>query len=127
MTTPPVEFDKGALVYRRDGWICRYCSVDGKTSFANWRALTWDHLLPEGSARRDDHEFIVTACSSCNELLARFFDHARRANLNLESFSPEQLVAMRLEHIQERVAEYHRYWLTHVAPFAEPSIGSVRR
>lgn len=53
-------------VMKRDGFICRYCWLDGTESFSNWLCLSWNQLLPKDHPDRDDPAFSVTACMFCN-------------------------------------------------------------
>src|SRR5438270_12988630 len=54
------------MVLKRDGYICRYCGLDG-TIWPNWLYLSWDHLMPVGHPERNDPSYIVAACRFCNE------------------------------------------------------------
>jgi hypothetical protein len=74
--------------HERDSFRCRYCGLDGRASFSNWLALSWDHLLPKGSRNRDNPDFIVTACMFCNTADNRYFEMAERRGLTLEGLTP---------------------------------------
>jgi hypothetical protein len=63
--------------HRRDGFRCRYCGLDGTSSFGSWLSLSWDHLLPKNDSRRNDTDYIVTACMFCNVADNRYFDWRR--------------------------------------------------
>ena len=71
--------------------------MDGSTSFSNWLALSWDHLLPKGHANRDNSEFIVCSCNFCNTADNWYFVQAQMRGLSFGGMSAEQLIEQRLE------------------------------
>ena len=87
-------------VHRRDGFRCRYCGLDGTSSFGNWLSLSWDHLLPKGDPRRNDPDYIVTACMFCNVADNRYFDLAEKRGLRFDGLTPDELVAQRLPYVE---------------------------
>lgn len=97
-------------VHKRGGFRCRYCGLDGTASFANWRSLSWDHLLPKGHANRDNLDYIVTACLFCNTADNRYFDHIEKRGLKLDGLSPEELVAQRLTYVEATRRSYRDFW-----------------
>lgn len=101
-------------IHQRDNFTCRYCGLDGKTSFAAWLALSWDHLLPKGHPLRDVPEYIVTACNFCNTADNRYFDLALKRGLSFDGLTPAELVAQRLPYVQKTRASYHTFWEAHV-------------
>jgi 5-methylcytosine-specific restriction endonuclease McrA len=101
-------------VHRRDGFKCVYCGLDGATSFPAWLSLSWDHLLPQGDPRRDDHEFIVTACMFCNVADNQYFARARERGLSFGAQSRAELVAQRLPYVQKTRDAYRAFWDAHV-------------
>jgi hypothetical protein len=103
-------------VHRRDCFRCRYCGLDGTTSFGSWLSLSWDHLLPRGNPQRDNPEFIVTACMFCNTADNRYFDLVERRGLSFDGLTPDQLVAQRLPYVEATRASYQEFWLEHVQP-----------
>ena len=103
-------------VHERDSFCCRYCGLDGRTSFSNWLSLSWDHLLPKGSMERDNPDFIVTACMFCNMADKRYFEMAERRGLTLEGLTPDELVAQRLPYVELTRQKYREFWNVRVAP-----------
>lgn len=101
-------------VLERDGFRCRYCGLDGATSFSNWLALSWDHLLPTGHSKRDDEEYIVTACSFCNTADNRYLEKAEAAGFVFDDRTPDQLVALRRKAVQTTRDSYLEFWKTNV-------------
>lgn len=103
-------FAEAEQVFRRDRFICQYCSVDGTTNFAAWQSLTWDHLLPHRHPNRRDHEFIVTACQPCNAMLSRYFEHARATGEKFDTPNRQRLLEARRRYIKPRLNERKSYW-----------------
>ena len=102
-------------VLKRDGFKCRYCGLDGRTSFDSWLAFSWDHLLPRGHPERDNPEYIVAACNFCNGADNRYFDMAEERQLSFDGLSPEQLVEQRRPYVEKTRQAYNVFWMTHVA------------
>lgn len=100
----------GFEVMKRDGFRCRYCGLDGSTSFDAWLALSVDHLLPRGHPRRNNPDFIVTACGFCNVADNRYFDRAEARGLRFDSMTPEQLIAQRKPYVQQTRDSYREFW-----------------
>lgn len=109
-------------VMERDGFTCVFCGIDGKTSFATWLSMSWDHLLPKGHALRDDPAYIVCACNFCNVADNRYFCQLEKRGLSLEGLTPAQLIGQRLIWVQRTRDSYHDFWLEKVALHA----GGVR-
>jgi len=107
-------------IHKRDGFICRYCGLDGKRSFNHWLALSWDHLLPKGHANRDNPEFIVTACNFCNTADNRYFDLATQRGLRFDGLTPDQLLQQRIPFVMGTRAQYRAFWEHEVASAVEP-------
>jgi hypothetical protein len=106
-------------IHKRDGFRCRYCGLDGTQSFASWLSLSWDHLLPKGDPRRDDPEYIVTACMFCNVADNRYFDLAAQRGLHFEGLTPDELVAQRLPYVEGTRQKYREFWNVNVGWHAE--------
>jgi hypothetical protein len=102
-------------VFKRDEWTCKYCGLNGRQSFAAWRSLTWDHLVPRHDSRRDNRDFIVTACGSCNMKLCQYWLVAQREGTKLDSLSETELLARRREYIRPFLYSDEEYWRGHVA------------
>ena len=98
--------------HQRDAFICRYCGVDGSTSFDTWLTLSWDHLLPTGHVDCDNPDFIVTACNACNTADNRFFSdkNVNERQLNFEGMSPDELVEQRKPWVLKTRESYKAFW-----------------
>jgi hypothetical protein len=93
---------------KRDGYICRYCEMDGKV-WPNWLYLSWDHLLPVGHPQRDDPDYIVAAFRFCNEC-------CNRTLWETDGKTPQQLVQQKRSMVLARREEYRRFWEQEVKP-----------
>ena len=102
-------------VHQRDEFRCRYCGLEGRSSFASWLSLSWDHLVPKGHPERDNPDFIVTACMFCNTADNRYFDNALKRGLSFEGLTPDELVAQRLPYVLKTRAAYEEFYNEHVA------------
>ena len=90
-------------VHQRDGWKCVYCGWDGSASFENWVFLSRDHLLPKGDPKREDPDYIVTACRFCNEV-------KQAPSKNVVGKTKEEIIKQNKVHILERREEYRDFW-----------------
>ncbi len=115
MATKDRVYAAAEKIFRRDGWVCQYCKLDGRESVANWRPLTWDHLLPSSDMRRDSEDFIVTACGSCNMTLCQFWRVAQREAKDLVAATREELLAWRQTYLSPFLIGDEQYWRTKVA------------
>jgi hypothetical protein len=97
-------------VHQRDHFRCRYCGLDGTKSFENWTSLSRDHLLPQGDPRRERREYIVTACSFCNNADNRYFKWAEARGLEFKSKSPDELVEQRRLYVDRTRSSYREFW-----------------
>ena len=97
-------------VLKRDRFKCRYCGLEGKASFDNWLALSWDHLLPKGHPERNNEEFIVASCRFCNEADNRYFDRLAREGTSLDGLSRRELVLCRKKGIRASRKAYREFW-----------------
>lgn len=102
--------------HRRDGFKCRYCGADGTKSFDVWLTLSSEHLLPKGHPKRNNFDYIVTACLFCNTADNHYFEHAEKRGLKFENLTPEQLVQQRLPYGMSRRDEYKKFWETNIQP-----------
>jgi hypothetical protein len=107
--------------HRRDGFRCRYCGLDGTSSFGSWLSLSWDHLLPKNDPRREDPDYIVTACMFCNVADNRYFDLAEKRGLSFEGLTPDELVAQRLPYVEATRQSYRKFWDENVHPSNQPA------
>jgi 5-methylcytosine-specific restriction endonuclease McrA len=97
-------------IHVRDNFKCRYCGVDGKSSFDTWLTLTVDHLLPKGNPNRDNPEYMVTACSFCNTADNRYFDLAVERGITFDRKTQDELVAQRLPYVENTRNKYRSFW-----------------
>ena len=102
-------------ILARDGYKCCYCGLDGSKSFESWLSLSWDHLLPKDHPDRDNPDFIVTACNFCNTADNRYFDQAKKRNLQFDNLTREELIAQRLPYVMKTRQNYREFWDEHVA------------
>ena len=79
-------------VHQRDSFTCCYCGLDGRKSFENWLTLTQDHLLPPGHPKRDDHEYICTACAFCNTADNHYFEKEQAKGHTFDGQTREKLI-----------------------------------
>ena len=97
-------------VHKRDGFVCRYCCVNGKESFDMWLTLSWDHLLPKNHPDRDNSDYIVTACKFCNTADNRYFDLAEERGLLFDGKTPDELVEQRTPYVVKTRNSYMAFW-----------------
>jgi 5-methylcytosine-specific restriction endonuclease McrA len=55
-------------IFRRDGYICRYCGRNGCTDLTAYMILVPDHFIPTSKGGSPDPDNIVTACAICNNM-----------------------------------------------------------
>lgn len=104
-----------ATILARDGYRCRYCGLDGTTSVSNWLALSEDHLLLKDHPKRNNEEYRVAACRSCNEADNRYLEKAAAAGLDFDGMMPDELIARRRQAVLKTREQYQRYWKENVA------------
>jgi len=63
-------------------------------------------------------EFIVTACRFCNDADNRYLELTARRGIVLDNRSPEELVALRKPYVENKRAEFRKFWAERVAPEA---------
>lgn len=97
-------------IFRRDLWTCQYCDLDGGTSFAAWRSLSLDHLLPRGHRQRELAEFIVTACQPCNTMLNCFPHSLETPSMTFSTSDASVLVLKRKKYLTPRLKEWEEDW-----------------
>ena len=101
-------------VHKRDGFRCTYCGLDGSKSFSSWLSFSWDHLLPKGHPKRDDDNFIVTACMFCNVADNHYFVRAKERGLQFEGLTRRQLVSQRKPYVMRTRRGYREFWEANV-------------
>ncbi len=102
-------------IHKRDRFLCRFCGVDGASSFATWLGLSQDHLLPRGHADRDNEDFIVTACAFCNGADNRYFDLAGERGLSFDGLTPKELIEQRRPYVENTRSKYREFWEANVS------------
>jgi hypothetical protein len=83
-------------------------------SFDTWLTLSCDHLLPKGHPKRENPQYMVTACNFCNTADNHYFEHAKERGLEFDGLTPDELVAQRLPYVQAVRQEYKTFWETKV-------------
>lgn len=106
----------GHDIYQRDNFTCRYCGVDGRTSFEVWLTLSVDHLLPKGHPNNKNPDYMVTACNFCNAADNHYFT---KYGLTFDGLTPDQLVERRREKVQLVRDSYRKFWEENVKPTSE--------
>ena len=55
-------------VYKRYGFKCAYCGIDGSSDFATWFTANFavDHIKPQKYGGTNDPNNLALACHSCN-------------------------------------------------------------
>ena len=103
-------------IHKQDNFKCRYCGADGTKSFDTWVTLSSDHLLPKGHPKRNDPDYIVTACNFCNVADNRYFE---KYGLKFDDLTPDALVAQRLPYVQKVRQDYREFWEREVNTLAK--------
>ena len=98
----------GQSILEKDDFVCRYCVLDGEI-WPNWLYLSQDHLLPRGHPERDNPNYIVAACLSCNTL-------RNRARYDVEGKTVNELVEQKRRVVLQRRSEYENFWKETVRP-----------
>ncbi len=101
-------------ILKRDHYICQYCGADGTKSFETWLTLTSEHLLPKWHPKRNDPDYIVTACNFCNVADNRYFDKAKAEGFDFDGLSATELIKRRLPFVLKTRQDYKDYWDEHV-------------
>lgn len=100
----------GYPVMKRDGFTCSYCGLDGRKCFSNWLSLSVDHLLPKGHPKRNDSNYITTACMFCNTADNQYFLKAKERGLRFDGLSRKQLIAQRRPYVENVRRGYRDFW-----------------
>ncbi len=93
---------------KRDDFLCTYCGLDGKV-WPNWLYFSRDHLFPQGHPKRDNQEYIVAACITCNTF-------HNRTEFDVEGKTPQELIEQKKPLVPQRRTEYYAFWKEHVQP-----------
>ncbi len=77
----PVTLDEGRKILERDGYVCRYCGLDGSVSFENAMIMRVDFVVPRARKGKKTAENLVACCIPCNTIkgtkVFRSFDEAK--------------------------------------------------
>lgn len=72
-------------IFKRDGYICRYCGRDGSRDLTAYMLLEPDHFIPKKKGGSPDPDNVITSCHICNnmkgqQVFATFEDARREIN-----------------------------------------------
>jgi 5-methylcytosine-specific restriction endonuclease McrA len=62
----PVSLAEGLRILTRDQFRCRYCGLDGKSSFENALVMSVDFVVPRARSGKKDPANLVACCRPCN-------------------------------------------------------------
>ena len=62
----PVSLAEGLRILTRDQFRCRYCGLDGKSSFENALVMSVDFVMPRARSGKKDPANLVACCRPCN-------------------------------------------------------------
>jgi 5-methylcytosine-specific restriction endonuclease McrA len=62
----PVSLAEGLRILKRDQFRCRYCGLDGKSSFENALVMSVDFVVPRARSGKKDPANLVACCRPCN-------------------------------------------------------------
>ena len=62
----PLTSEEGRKILERDQYRCRYCGLDGMSSFENSLIMTVDFVQPRAHKGKKVPANLVTACRPCN-------------------------------------------------------------
>jgi 5-methylcytosine-specific restriction endonuclease McrA len=64
----PVTPEEGRKILERDGYVCRYCGLDGRSSFENALIMRVDFVVPRAHKGKKRPDNLVACCSPCNTI-----------------------------------------------------------
>ncbi len=64
----PLTLEEGMRILERDRFRCRYCGLDGLSSFENSLVMSVDFVLPRARKGKKEDGNLVAACRPCNLL-----------------------------------------------------------
>jgi 5-methylcytosine-specific restriction endonuclease McrA len=67
----PVSLAEGLKILERDQFCCRYCGLDGRTSFDNALVMSVDFVVPRARKGKKDPANLVACCRPCNMIKGR--------------------------------------------------------
>ena len=71
LVAKPVTLDEGIAVLERDKYCCRYCGLDGTTSFENALVMSVDFVFPRAHKGSKEPSNLVACCRPCNMIKGR--------------------------------------------------------
>jgi len=78
----PVTVEEGRKILERDDYRCRYCGLDGRTSFENALAMRVDFVIPRAHKGKKVLDNLVACCTPCNTIkgtkVYSSFDEAKK-------------------------------------------------
>lgn len=78
----PVSQAEGLKILERDQYCCRYCGLDGKSSFENALVMSVDFVVPRAHKGKKDPANLVACCRPCNTIkgtkVYKSFEEARK-------------------------------------------------
>ena len=98
----------GRHALKKDGYICMYCGLDGKTDLRVWMQFSIDHVIPKKSEGPHTPDNMVACCRSCNSVTSRM--------IIPENTTREEAIELKREKVKKRHdEEYKKFWEEHVA------------
>ena len=64
----PVTLEEGRKILERDDYVCRYCGLDGRTSFENALVMRVDFVVPRAHKGKKNPNNLVACCVPCNTI-----------------------------------------------------------
>ena len=64
----PVTVEEGRKILERDDYVCRYCGLDGRASFANALVMRVDFVIPRAHKGKKNPDNLVACCTPCNTI-----------------------------------------------------------
>jgi 5-methylcytosine-specific restriction endonuclease McrA len=64
----PVTLEEGRKILERDDYVCRYCGLDGRTSFENALVMRVDFVVPRARKGKKNPNNLVACCAPCNTI-----------------------------------------------------------
>ena len=62
----PVTLQEGIKILERDDYRCRYCGLEGRSSFENALVMSVDFVVPRARKGKKDPNNLVACCRPCN-------------------------------------------------------------
>ena len=75
----PVTIGEGRKILERDGYVCRYCGLDGRVSFENALVMRVDFVIPRARKGKKDANNLVACCVLARREELRKVWHAKTA------------------------------------------------